>query len=138
MKTPGERTTLTRPRPMRSTKCAIRVQAASTSFRWAKLAPRATAFAASPHPSIARRLNAYRRKGNRRLSVEFPDLILKGTIMDKDRINGAADQAKGSIKEAAGKVTGDAKLQTEGTLDKAKRKVESAIGGVKDAVRNAN
>jgi uncharacterized protein YjbJ (UPF0337 family) len=56
--------------------------------------------------------------------------------MDKDRINGAADQAKGSIKEAAGKVTGDTKLQAEGTLDKAKGKVESAIGGVKDAVRN--
>ena len=56
--------------------------------------------------------------------------------MDKDRINGAAYQAKGSIKEAAGKVTGDTKLQAEGTLDKAKGKVESAIGGVKDAVRN--
>ena len=56
--------------------------------------------------------------------------------MDKDRINGAANQAKGSIKEAAGKVTGDSKLQAEGTLDKAKGKVESAIGGVKDAVRN--
>ena len=56
--------------------------------------------------------------------------------MDKDRINGAADQAKGSIKEAAGKVTGDSKLQAEGTLDKAKGKVESAIGGLKDTVRN--
>ena len=56
--------------------------------------------------------------------------------MDKDRINGAADQAKGSIKEAAGKVTGDSKLQAEGTLDKAKGRVESAIGGAKDAVRN--
>ena len=55
--------------------------------------------------------------------------------MDKDRINGAADQAKGSIKEAAGKVTGDTKLQAEGKLDKAKGQVESAIGGVKDAVR---
>jgi uncharacterized protein YjbJ (UPF0337 family) len=55
--------------------------------------------------------------------------------MDKDRINGAADQAKGSIKEAAGKVTGDAKLQAEGTLDKATGKVESAIGGVKDSIR---
>jgi len=35
--------------------------------------------------------------------------------MDKDRISGAADQAKGSIKETAGKVTGDSKLQAEGT-----------------------
>jgi uncharacterized protein YjbJ (UPF0337 family) len=55
--------------------------------------------------------------------------------MDKDRINGAANQAKGSIKEAAGKVTGDHKLQAEGKLDKAKGQVESAIGSVKDAVR---
>jgi uncharacterized protein YjbJ (UPF0337 family) len=55
--------------------------------------------------------------------------------MDKDRINGAANQAKGSIKEAAGKVTGNTKLQAEGKLDKAKGQVESAIGGVKDAVR---
>ena len=56
--------------------------------------------------------------------------------MDKDRINGATDQAKGSIKEAAGKVTGDSKLQAEGTLDNAKGKVESAIGGAKDSIRN--
>ena len=56
--------------------------------------------------------------------------------MDKDRINGAADQAKGSIKGVAGRVTGDTKLQAEGSLDKSKGKVESAIGGVKDAIRN--
>ncbi len=57
--------------------------------------------------------------------------------MDKDRINGAADQTKGAIKEAAGKVTGDAKLQTEGKIDKATGKVESAIGGAKDTIRDA-
>ena len=35
--------------------------------------------------------------------------------MDKDRIEGAANQAKGALKEAAGKVTGDAQLaQTRG------------------------
>jgi uncharacterized protein YjbJ (UPF0337 family) len=55
--------------------------------------------------------------------------------MDKDRINGAANQAKGAVKEAAGKVTGDKKLQTEGVLDKAKGHVESAVGGAKDALR---
>jgi uncharacterized protein YjbJ (UPF0337 family) len=55
--------------------------------------------------------------------------------MDKDRIDGAANQAKGAVKEAAGKVTGDKKLQTEGTLDKAKGRVESAVGGAKDTLR---
>ena len=34
--------------------------------------------------------------------------------MDKDRVKGSAQQAKGAVKEAAGKVTGDAKLQAEG------------------------
>lgn len=57
--------------------------------------------------------------------------------MDKDRINGAADQTKGAIKEAAGKITGDTKLQTEGKIDKATGKVESAIGGAKDTIRDA-
>jgi uncharacterized protein YjbJ (UPF0337 family) len=55
--------------------------------------------------------------------------------MDKDRINGAANQAKGAIKETAGKMTGDTKLQTEGVLDKAKGQVESAVGGAKDTLR---
>jgi uncharacterized protein YjbJ (UPF0337 family) len=57
--------------------------------------------------------------------------------MDKDRIEGSANQAKGAVKEAAGKVTGDAKLQTEGQADKAAGKVQNAVGGAKDAIRDA-
>ncbi len=57
--------------------------------------------------------------------------------MDKDRISGAGDKAKGAIKQAAGKVTGDRKLQAEGMADKAKGSVKSAIGGAKDAMREA-
>jgi uncharacterized protein YjbJ (UPF0337 family) len=59
-------------------------------------------------------------------------------IMDKDRIEGSASQAKGAIKQAAGKVTGDAKLQAEGAADKAKGKVQNALGGAKDAMRDAS
>jgi len=58
--------------------------------------------------------------------------------MDKDRIKGSADQAKGAIKDAAGKATGDTKLQAEGKADKMKGKVENAIGGAKDALREAD
>ena len=57
--------------------------------------------------------------------------------MDKDRIKGSADQAKGAIKDAAGKITGDAKLEAEGKMDKLKGKAENAIGGAKDAAREA-
>ncbi len=57
--------------------------------------------------------------------------------MDEDRIKGAAQQAKGGIKDAAGKVTGDQKLQAEGKADKAAGKVQSAVGGMKDKAREA-
>jgi len=56
--------------------------------------------------------------------------------MDKQRIEGAADKAKGSVKQAAGKMTGDAKLKAEGKMDKAKGSVKNAIGGAKDAMRH--
>jgi uncharacterized protein YjbJ (UPF0337 family) len=58
--------------------------------------------------------------------------------MDKDRIKGMGDQAKGAIKDAAGKATGDSKLQAEGKADKLKGKVENAVGGAKDAIRDAD
>jgi uncharacterized protein YjbJ (UPF0337 family) len=57
--------------------------------------------------------------------------------MDKDRVAGSAKKAKGAVKEAIGKVTGDAKLRADGRADKAEGKVQNAIGGVKDAVRDA-
>lgn len=55
--------------------------------------------------------------------------------MDKDRVKGSAQQAKGAVKEVAGKVTGDAKLQSEGKTDKVAGKIRNAIGGLKDSLR---
>lgn len=60
---------------------------------------------------------------------------MKGQEMDKDRIEDAARQVKGAIKEAMGKATGDAKLETEGKTDKATGKMQNAVGGFKDALR---
>jgi uncharacterized protein YjbJ (UPF0337 family) len=60
------------------------------------------------------------------------------TAMDKDRIEGSAKQAGGSIKEAAGKALGDKKMQAEGTAKKVEGKIQNAAGGIKDAVREAN
>jgi uncharacterized protein YjbJ (UPF0337 family) len=56
--------------------------------------------------------------------------------MDKDRIEGMGRQAKGAAKEAAGKVTGDAKLQGEGKADKAAGKIQNAVGGLKDSLKH--
>ena len=55
--------------------------------------------------------------------------------MNKDRIKGSANQAAGTVKEAVGKLTGDAKLKTEGAAQKFAGKVQNAVGGVKDAVK---
>ena len=57
--------------------------------------------------------------------------------MDKNRIEGAARQAKGSIKEAVGKVTGNRELQMEGKAEKAAGEVQSTIGKAKDSVKSA-
>jgi uncharacterized protein YjbJ (UPF0337 family) len=55
--------------------------------------------------------------------------------MDKDRVEGAAKQAKGTIKEIVGKVTGDAKTEAEGKADKTEGKVQNTVGGIKDKAR---
>ena len=57
--------------------------------------------------------------------------------MDKDRVEGTGKQAKGAVKDAAGKLTGDSKLQAEGKADKMKGKVQNTVGGMKDSVRDA-
>ena len=56
--------------------------------------------------------------------------------MDKDRIKGAGNQAKGAIKKTVGELTGNANLEAEGHADKAKGKVQEGVGKAKDAVRD--
>lgn len=57
---------------------------------------------------------------------------------DQDRIEGAAKNLGGKAKEAAGKVTGDEKLKAEGRADQVEGKVQNAVGGAKDAIRDHN
>jgi len=57
--------------------------------------------------------------------------------MDREHIKGVADKAKGAIKDTAGKLTGDKKLQAEGKMDKAKGDLHNVAGDIKDAARNA-
>jgi uncharacterized protein YjbJ (UPF0337 family) len=55
--------------------------------------------------------------------------------MDKGRVKGKLDQVKGSVKEAAGRATGDRSTEASGKFDKAKGKVEEGVGKTKDAIR---
>ena len=57
---------------------------------------------------------------------------------DNDRVEGAAKNIGGKIKEAAGNVTGDEKLKAEGKADQFGGKVQNTVGGVKDSIRDAD
>ena len=57
--------------------------------------------------------------------------------MDKNRIEGSIKELKGAAKEAIGKVVGDAKLQSDGKTERAAGKIQNAVGGLSDAVRDA-
>ncbi len=58
--------------------------------------------------------------------------------MDREHVRGTADKVKGEIKNTAGKVTGDKKLETEGKFDKAKGSAHKVAGDLKDAVKETN
>ncbi len=55
--------------------------------------------------------------------------------MNKDRIEGAAREAKGRVKQGVGKATGDEKLKAEGQIDETTGKVQNAVGGLKDSLK---
>ena len=57
--------------------------------------------------------------------------------MNKDRIQGSVEQAKGKVKEVTGKATGDTRLENEGKAQKIAGKIQNTIGGMKDAVKEA-
>ena len=56
-------------------------------------------------------------------------------MVDEDRIEGSAEQAKGKVKEWTGKAMGDKKMEGEGKADQVKGKVQNAVGGLKDTLR---
>ena len=57
---------------------------------------------------------------------------------DHDRVEGAAKNIGGKIKEGVGNVTGDEKLKAEGKADQVEGKVQNAVGGLKDTLRDDN
>jgi len=58
--------------------------------------------------------------------------------MDKDRVAGAMKTVVGNVKETVGKIVGDQKLTIEGAVEKKAGQVQNALGGLKDAARDAD
>jgi uncharacterized protein YjbJ (UPF0337 family) len=57
--------------------------------------------------------------------------------MNKDQVKGRVEQAKGAVKETAGKVVGNKKLETEGQIDKSTGKAQATYGDLKEDVKDA-
>lgn len=58
-------------------------------------------------------------------------------MVNTDQVKGLAKQAKGAVKEAAGKATGNRQTQAEGTADKISGKVQKAYGDAKEKVKKS-
>jgi len=52
----------------------------------------------------------------------------------RDKVEGKFHDVKGTIKEAAGKLTDNSKLKAEGTAEKIAGKVQAKIGEVKQVL----
>ncbi|MFN4185014.1 MAG: CsbD family protein [Hyphomonas sp.] len=58
-------------------------------------------------------------------------------MTNKNTVKGVGNQVAGNTKEAAGKVTGDKKLEAEGRAQELKGDVQRAAGKAEDKVKKA-
>lgn len=56
--------------------------------------------------------------------------------MNKDQVKGRVDQSTGKVKEVAGKLLGNDRLQTEGKAEQVKGKVQAGYGDVKENAKD--
>jgi len=73
--------------------------------------------------------------GNASASMATRQAIERSSQMDKDRMDGAAKIAGGKVNAAIGKRIGDQKTVAEGQSEQRVGKVQNAVGGLKDTIR---
>ncbi len=64
------------------------------------------------------------------------NLMFMELKMNKNQVDGAFKQVKGSVKEIVGKVTGNAGLEAEGTAEKISGKVQEGVGKVQGTIKD--
>jgi uncharacterized protein YjbJ (UPF0337 family) len=57
--------------------------------------------------------------------------------MSTNRVEGAVDKGVGAVKEAAGKATGNERLEAEGAAQKVKGDVQNKVGQAQDKIGDA-
>jgi uncharacterized protein YjbJ (UPF0337 family) len=55
--------------------------------------------------------------------------------INKDQVQGRAEEAKGNVKEAVGKVVGNKDLEVKGNIQKNVGAVQASLGDVKEDVK---
>jgi uncharacterized protein YjbJ (UPF0337 family) len=56
--------------------------------------------------------------------------------MNKDQVKGRVEQTTGKVKEVAGKLVGNERLQTEGMADQVKGKVQAGYGDARENLKD--
>ncbi len=54
--------------------------------------------------------------------------------MNKDQLAGSAKEAKGTVREMAGKAIGDTKLASAGKIEGLWGRIQNALGGLKETL----
>ena len=68
----------------------------------------------------------------------FPGICLEQIMgINKDQVKGLVKQAEGTIKEAAGKLVGNEKLEAKGKLEQIVGKAQVKAGDLKQEVKDA-
>ncbi|HYW56899.1 MAG TPA: CsbD family protein [Polaromonas sp.] len=57
--------------------------------------------------------------------------------MNKDQVNGRVDQTTGKVKEVAGRIVGNDRLEAEGRAEKTAGKVKTVYGDAKEDVKDS-
>ncbi|HYN77185.1 MAG TPA: CsbD family protein [Lamprocystis sp. (in: g-proteobacteria)] len=57
--------------------------------------------------------------------------------MNKEQVKGRFEEAKGAVKEVAGKVVGNEDLEAEGNLQKNVGKVQAGVADLREDVKKA-
>ena len=71
--------------------------------------------------------------GPRRRNI--PITMMEEQGMNRDQIKGRTQEAKGKIKEVAGKITGDKTLEIRGTAEKTGGKIQAGYGDLKRDIK---
>ncbi len=56
--------------------------------------------------------------------------------MNKDQVKGRVEQSTGKLKEAAGQLVGNDRLEAEGKAEKIKGKVQAGYGDAKESAKD--